>query len=176
MNITLGIKCCPRHSRIYFWFCPHPKVHITILLRCLLSSDNIPTADYYAEDNLLDFQKVSLEFRDFTHSFHLWEVLQGGEVEGKGGGGLKSNEKAALSSQKTLNKQDEVIGTAACAPPVMMAPLIGLQLTQLQAAPLNFHCSHFPSQCATHFHCFIICIPHMLRICTRTYNIFWLAY
>lgn len=172
MNITLGIKCRPRHSRIYF--CPHPKVHIMILLRWLLSSDNIPTADYYTQDNLLDFQKVSLEFRDFT-SFHLWGVLQGGAVGGDGGG-LKSNEKDALSSQKTLNKQDEVIGTAACAPPVMMAPLIGLQLTQLQAAPLNFHCSHFPSQCATHFHCFIICIPHMLRICTRTYNIFWLAY
>lgn len=87
MNITLGIKCRPRHSRIYFWFCPHPKVHIMILLRCLLSSDNIPTADYYAQDNLLDFQKVSLEFRDFTHSFHLWGVLQGGEMVGEGGEG-----------------------------------------------------------------------------------------
>lgn len=54
-----------------------------------------------------------------------------GRRAGSGGGALKSNEKAALSSQKTLNKQDEVIRTAACAPPVMMAPLIGLQLTQL---------------------------------------------
>lgn len=107
-----------------------------------------------------------------THSI-CEEFCRGERWEGTGG--LKSNEKDALSSQKTLNKQDEVIGTAACAP-VMMAPLIGLQLTQLQAAPLNFHCSHFPSQCATHFHCFIIGIPHMLRICTRTYNIFWLAY
>lgn len=34
--------------------------------------------------------------------------------------------------RKTVNKQDEVIGTTGCAPLVMMAPLIGLQLTQLQ--------------------------------------------
>lgn len=55
-----------------------------------------------------------------------------------------TNEKAALSSQKTLNKQDEVIGTTACPALMMMAPLIGLQLTQLLPAPLIFHSSHFP--------------------------------
>lgn len=57
-----------------------------------------------------------------------------------------TNEKAALSSQKTLNKQDEVIGTTACPALMMMtmmAPLIGLQLTQLLAAPLIFHSSQF---------------------------------
>lgn len=38
-----------------------------------------------------------------------------------------TNEKAALSSQKTLNKQDEVIiGTTACPTLMMMAPLFGL--------------------------------------------------
>lgn len=48
-----------------------------------------------------------------------------------------TNEKAALSSQKTLNKQDEVIGTTACPTLMMMAPLIGLQLTQLLLASLS---------------------------------------
>lgn len=49
-----------------------------------------------------------------------------------------SNKKAPLSSQKTLNKQDEVIGTTACPALMRMAPLIGLQLTQLLPAPLFF--------------------------------------
>lgn len=120
-----------------------------ILVLCLLSSDSIPTADYNTQDNLLDFQRfLSTLGISCAHS-----ILSGAALGG-GVGGLKSNEKPALSSQKTVNKQDEVIGTTGCAPLVMMAPLIGLLLTQLQAAPLNFHCSHFPSQCDTHSHCF----------------------
>lgn len=56
-----------------------------------------------------------------------------------------TNEKAALSSQKTLNKHDEVIGTTACPAlmMMMMAPLIGLQLTQLLPASLILPFSHF---------------------------------
>lgn len=108
----------------------------------------------------IQFPKGSFCFRDFLPSFH----FVGSCAQGRGGSrgvGLKSNEKAALSSQKTVNKQDEVIGTTGCAPLVRMAPLIGLQTTQPRAAPLNFHCSHFPSLCHMHSHCFCIHSPHM---------------
>lgn len=57
---------------------------------------------------------------------------------------LMPNERAALSSQKTQNKQDEVIETTAVMMMMMMAPLIGLQLTQPQPAPLLFLSSHIP--------------------------------
>lgn len=93
-----------------FLFCFHPTIHM-ILLRCLLSSDNIPTTDYCTQDNLLDFQRFLLSSGiSCTHSICLefcWGV-------GCRGVGLKSNEKTALSSQKTLNKQNEVIGTTDC--------------------------------------------------------------
>lgn len=56
---------------------------------------------------------------------------------------MTKNEKAALSSQKTVNKQDEVIGTTACPALMMMAPLIGLQLTQPLQAPLLLHSTPF---------------------------------
>lgn len=118
-------------------FCTHSEIHDTSW--CLLSSYNIAAADYYIQHNLLDFQRVVCLFFFFEcREFSLHPI---GRNSARGR--LKSNEKAALSSQKTLNKQDEVIGTTACAAPVMMAPLIGLQLTQLQPAPLIFHCSHF---------------------------------
>lgn len=107
---------------------------------CLLSSCNIPAADYCIQHNLLDFQRFFFSF-SFFFEFREFSFHPIGRNSARGR--LKSNEKAALSSQKTLNKQDEVIGTTACAAPVMMAPLIGLQLTQLQPAPLIFHCSHF---------------------------------
>lgn len=48
-----------------------------------------------------------------------------------------TDKKPALSSQKTLNKQDEVIGITARPALMGMAPLIGLHLTQLLAAPLS---------------------------------------
>lgn len=144
MNIAFGNKCSPlqlknktktKQFEDLFMFCSHSEIHDTF--QSLLSSYNIPAADYYIQHNLLDFQRVVFflfECREF--SLH---PIGRNSARGR----LKSNEKAALSSQKTLNKQDEVIGTTACAASVMMAPLIGLQLTQLQPAPLIFHCSHF---------------------------------
>lgn len=52
-----------------------------------------------------------------------------------------TNEKAALCSQKTRGKQDEVIRTTAHTVLMMMAPLIGLHLNQLLVAALTFRCS-----------------------------------
>lgn len=141
-NVTCVRATCDGDESWMSWHLPHPMIMI------LGIAFNLYHPSTYLSIWIFMFASNAL-FTWYIMAFWMEgiQLLACGQYFGREE--VNDRWKASLSSQKTLNKQDEVTGPTAGPALMTMAPLIGLQLTRLRpAAPIRSHPFHpFLSEC-----------------------------